>query len=73
MSNIKFVCCLCGNDILHEGVDPCALSLITRWQEPEDKQNFQQYWVHAECFQNKIFEHVGPIDILQPDDEELPH
>jgi hypothetical protein len=59
-------CMFCGLGIEPKGHDPCALVLITHWDQPADKQHEQQFWCHAECLRKLAVDNV-PFYVLDLD------
>ena len=60
-----FVCCICGETVESSFVDPCSLVLRTRWDQPDDKQAWQQMWCHAECLK-RVAPH-GEFHVTEPE------
>ncbi len=46
---LRLQCWYCGDTIRYEGFDPCAVVLITNWDDPSRSAE-QQFFAHAECF-----------------------
>ena len=46
---LRVACWYCGDEVRHEGFDPCAVVLITNWDD-EAKAREQQFFAHVECF-----------------------
>jgi hypothetical protein len=42
-------CAICGETVAAEGIDPCALVVVTRWNRPKDEQGVQQWFCHSAC------------------------
>jgi len=59
-------CMFCERGIEPKGHDPCALVLITHWDQPEDKQREQQFWCHAECLRKHAGKKI-PFYVLDTD------
>ncbi len=46
---LRLQCWYCGETIAYEGLDPCAVILVTNWTDEADQRE-QQIFAHAECF-----------------------
>ena len=64
---LKFQCCFCGEGIATDGnkfhaLDPCALILVSNWEQAPSEQDEQQFFCHLECFKKTVESHA-PIGI----------
>jgi hypothetical protein len=48
------MCAFCGEGIETQGVDPCALIVVTKWRAAEEEQQEQQFSAHAECLRGRM-------------------
>lgn len=63
-------CCLCAENIISDNINPCDIVMGSNWDKREGKKNDQFFWVHFECFKDKLHESVRPylvLDILTQD------
>jgi hypothetical protein len=49
LGRLRLQCWYCGEGIEYRGFDPCAVIIVSNWDD-EEKQREQQFWAHAECF-----------------------
>jgi hypothetical protein len=61
----RYACCICGATVEPSFVDPCALTLVTRYHQPDEKQASQTMWCHAECLK-RAAPH-GEFHVTEPD------
>ncbi len=53
MANDRYACVFCGKTIEQSGLDVCALILVTKWDQPAEQQNEQQFFCHFDCFHRR--------------------
>jgi hypothetical protein len=46
---LRLECWYCSEEIEYSGFDPCAVIIVTNWDD-EEKQSSQQFFAHGECF-----------------------
>ncbi|MGZ4571023.1 MAG: hypothetical protein ACXVX8_02705 [Blastococcus sp.] len=54
MDSHDLMCAFCGAGIDDSGVDPCAILVIAKWRAPEEQQQEQQFFTHAECLRARL-------------------
>lgn len=63
-------CCFCKNNVQATGVDPCDISIATKWDRPDQKRRDQLFWCHAQCFKDRMHKNLKIhfwLDILSSD------
>lgn len=63
-------CCLCGENIDSGNLNPCDIVISSNWDKPGRKKKDQFFWVHFECFRDKMHESLRQylvLDILAED------
>jgi len=67
-------CCFCKKGIEITDVDPCDISIMTNWDNPQGKKRRDQtFWCHLECFRNKMHPDLAQylvLDILSADNDD---
>ena len=58
MSNQKYQCCFCGENIESSQIDITALIVVSNWDKEQDFQQEQQLFCHMECLKSKLEEDV---------------
>ena len=58
MSNQKYQCCFCGENIESNQIDITALIVVSNWNKDQNLQQEQQLFCHMECLLNKLAENV---------------
>ena len=72
---IDFQCCFCGNTVNSDSahrLDPCAIVVISHWQEPTSEQQEQQFFCHFECFKRVAAHAPMYLEDLDDEDDEDP-
>jgi len=66
----KVQCCLCGENIDSDNLNPCDIVISSNWDKQVREKNDQFFWVHFECFRDKMHESLRQylvLDILAED------
>ena len=58
MSNQKYQCCFCSENIESNKIDITALIVVSNWNKDQNLQQEQQLFCHMECLRNKLADNV---------------
>ncbi len=58
MSNQKYQCCFCDENIESNQIDITALFVVSNWNKDQKLQQEQQLFCHMECLRSKLAENV---------------
>ena len=64
------ICCFCKENIKSDHVNPCNLNILTNWDKLPDRQDDQDFWCHAQCFEEKLHPQLRSYFVVQLFSEE---
>jgi len=63
----NYQCIFCGETIRAGGLDPCALHLVAKFDQPRRAQKEQTFFCHIKCMESRASSHPATFYINDPD------